>query len=209
MQSTTSLWWPLQCWALVCLAFVSLSCAPPPRRAAPPADPKPTHERLVAALQASGEVEYAAMITGAGDYVLTEEALDGMSEHKLYRVTLTRSDHPTSFWIAAPLDGRTDLILSQHLAGIHNFLLHEATLQGLPSADLVKLFFELYRDQGTHASIAPLPPSLVVRNDKGLQIVLQVVEGPVLKTWTVGLPVEGFPNLTVESRVLPPQGSAD
>lgn len=158
---------------------------------------QPSHDDVIAAVQRSGDRQLAILIADPGGFVLRPTELPGVMNHRVFRVMLTGTDHPTSFWLASNPNGGSATVLSQNLAGVAAFLRAEPSVWG--AEDIARQFYELYRDQGLHSEILSAPSPSAERRGDGLHLRLAVRSEGRNELWKIDLPSAGAPAITVEA----------
>lgn len=196
--------------ALVFLGLTGPGCRPTARgeTMSTSSDQKPSHAQVVAAIASSGDAELRGLVTRSEDYVLRRQDRTDLTGHTLYRVLMTNTDHPMSFWLAVPNNGVAPAVLSQNLSAVHAFLRHEPALAALEGDALIAAFFDLYRHQGVRARIAAQPTPSVERGSARTTLRFGVAEAHMTETWTVTLPTQGQPSIAIEAAFTAPPRSA-
>ena len=157
---------------------------------------KPTHETVRAAVTRSGDRQLDALIQGPGSYVLRAETAPDVEHHQVFRVLLTETDHPMSFWIATDPDATTASVLSGQLDAVSGFLASEPRVVG--AADLVARFHDLFRPQGVHSKVLDDPAPRVSRDSTGVALRYAVLIDGEREEWSVRLPANGRPTILTQ-----------
>ncbi len=158
---------------------------------------QPGRDEVLAAVQRSGDRQLAILMADPGGYVLRPTDLPGVSNHRVYRVLFTDTDHPMSFWLATDRRGGNATVLTQHLEGVAAFLRAEPALWG--ADDVAQRFYDLYRDQGVRSEVLPSPAPAAERRDGGLHLRLAVRSEGRSELWKVEVPASGASKLSVEA----------